>query len=173
MRYNLLILLLFFPWQSWAQESWPLNSRTGKVEFIGALSWPARDTTAAQRQAIVRKWYESKLINTKLPDIDEAELFDIHIQTCCNLPTWARLRYIRKSYSGTEYLLQLDYRVQLTIADDSLHYRLFDFGCDFIDDDVGSSFSLEDELQKRQHRAFIDLALIKFRKQLSSAIASW
>lgn len=36
-------------------QAWPHNPKTGKVEFHGALPWPASAKTEAQRRALVQR----------------------------------------------------------------------------------------------------------------------
>jgi hypothetical protein len=117
----LCLLLVWLPKGGFAQQapSWPRHPTTGRVEFAGVLPWPSPALTAAQQQALVRRWYLAKLTSQKSVPLAQHATAK---STFAGLPTLAQLDSVTYKPDNTGaidsvydwVMWRLMYRVRLT-----------------------------------------------------------
>ena len=165
MKRWLLLFLACLSLAAHAQDTWPRDAKN-EIEFTGIIPWPAEAQTEAQRQAVVRCWYEEKLTNMKPAVIYRQRTRSR--QTCCGLPDQAYISYERL---GRFY--QINYHVALTPTDKGLQYYLFNFEWGVAEEDAGFSWNLEDAL-KLPNNSPRDLeSMTIFRNRLAKVLAGW
>jgi hypothetical protein len=160
----LLLPLLLLSLSSAAQPkhyAWPRNARTDSVEFRGVLPWPSDTLTEAERQALVQRWYYTRLNETQKVRITKWPLPEA--RTYAGLPAGAH-----QDLQLMEEACRLEYRVELRPTPAGLMYRLWEFYFSRVGFDASGTAGLEQylaavpgprpELDRMQHRLRVALA---------------
>jgi hypothetical protein len=162
----LLVVVALFTLAANAQSTWPRNPQTNKIEFVGSLPWPPEAKTTKQREALVRRWYDEKLSDTKLADTKPDDIQEP--KTCCDIPGEARVRYIKG-----DQRFGLNFNAQFVLTTSGLSYRLFNFDFAFSEDDTSANGYLEDALIQTAEQPSFVAAFATMRARLATATAGW
>ena len=150
-------------------QVWPRNSTTGKVEFRGLLPWPASAKTEAQRRALVRRWYLSKLTDESAQAVDEG----VRTVVSPTLLTYAKLPIIAILQHGQEEdAILLSYTIDLVPNRQGLNYT-FSRLTWAVSKDVEAhiSFPIEEVIAGNNPNEMP--TAIALRHRLAAAVAHW
>ncbi|GAB3878888.1 hypothetical protein GCM10028824_41390 [Hymenobacter segetis] len=163
-RLLLLALLLLHGFLAAAQPThyeWPRAAGTDSIAFEGVLPWPAEAGTEAERAALVRRWYHTRLNETQ--DHGLMEWRAPEARTYAGLPTGAH-----QELPLTEEVCRLTFRLALRPTPAGLAYRLWAFTIGRAGFDNATVSDLEQvlrevpgphpELDRMQHRLRVALA---------------
>lgn len=160
----LLSLLLLRGFVAAAQPKhyeWPRVVATDSVAFEGVLAWPAEAGTEAERQALVRHWYHTRLNETE--DHGLTQWPAPKARTYAGLPAGAY-----QELALVEEVCRLQFRVSLRPTPAGLAYCLWEFTYSQAGFDSANVFDLEyllrvtpgprPQLDRMQHRLRVALA---------------
>ena len=140
---------------------WPRHASTDSIAFEGVLAWPPEAGTEAERQALVRHWYHTRLNETA--DHGLSQWVAPKARTYAGLPAGAY-----QELPLVEEVCRLQFRVALRPTPAGLAYRLWEFNYSRAGFDSATSIGLEHflrlvhephpELDRMQHRLRVALA---------------
>jgi hypothetical protein len=140
---------------------WPRQASTDSIVFEGVLAWPAEVGTEAERQALVRHWYRTRLNETEDHGLTPWPV--PKARTYAGLPAGAY-----QELALVEEVCRLRFRVALRPTPAGLAYRLWEFTYGQAGFDSSNNFDLEDllrtarepipQLDRMQHRLRVALA---------------
>lgn len=146
-------------------QQWPRNAKTGKIEFRGILPWPDSVKTEAQRRALVRRWYATKLSGLTRAEAVQASEGKAKF-TYDGLPQTVRYTYKERA----DKVFFLFSEAQLTATATGLAYQLTSFELGWFEEDVGDG---AEPLEGQLKQVHIRPALIVIRKRLGIVLANW
>ncbi|MGI4865996.1 MAG: hypothetical protein ACRYFZ_18885 [Janthinobacterium lividum] len=171
MKLLLAALLCLLTFTSAHAQAWPRNPKTGKVEFRGALPWPASAKTEAQRRALVRRWYLAKLTDFTPAGVEERAASDRNSRFLITYAGLPKVTSLKEGEGVDAYLL--GYHVELTPTTSRLKYALTGFELERLGDVESTSNvpPLDQLLPKANPNE--QAALAALRKRLAVALAGW
>lgn len=147
-------------------QTWPHNPKTGKVEFMGVLPWPATAKTEAQRKALARRWYLAKLTDSTPEEVAA----DVQTTVSLSLLTYAGLPVVAQMQQGQpDSGFRLLYLVRLSGSKTGLSYAISSFT--FAKRNQEDSAPLEPYLTTSDKNEQAALAVL--RKRLANAVRGW
>ena len=159
------LLLLLVASTSSAQPLWPHNQKTGYIEFKGTLPWPAQTKTSSQREALLQRWYQTKLLDSMQIESASPRTLNRLLRTYGSVTARGHLKYQRQAH-----LYQLNYTLKLVPAAKGLVYHVWDFSYAEGEGDASVSFDLESAI--KDNRAD-NAVLAMFRRRIMGAITRW
>jgi hypothetical protein len=146
-------------------QDWPRNLKTGKVEFTGALPWPATAKTEAQRRALVKRWYLAKLTDSTPAEVKA----QASTNKTNGLLTYAGLPKVAVLQAGKGDTAQfLAYMVSIVTSSKGAKIKFSGFG---INERSKDSTPLESHLTASTKNEQAALAVL--RKRLAVAVKGW
>lgn len=165
-------LLVLLPAAGFAQQTpaWPRHPSTGRIEFTGILPWPTPLPTLPQQQALVKRWYLTKLTVGNSGRLGKP---DTVAATFAGRPTIAYLDSLTYTPDHTGVvdsvydllIWSVWYTVRLTPTAAGLTYHLSEFEYAETLYDAASSVSLEKALTQYPEK------LAVFHRRLRKALA--
>ncbi|RSK47478.1 hypothetical protein [Hymenobacter rigui] len=154
------------------RASWPRQAGTDRIEFRGVLPWPTPLLTMAQRQALVRQWYATKLTD-QLPT--PLKRWSSGKTTYAGLPREASLDSVvyvsdqsgRVDSVYDRTIWRLEFQVDLVPTPVGLAYRLFDFQSIVSQYDNATSETLENMLPRYEAEHAV------FCRRLQRVLTGW